>query len=103
MQDTEQGELIKNSISTQSNPAQTAGINQIAYRDKRVHNLGIDSFIIFFIFWFLLSIIFSLNVFDARQFTLREYLVLYIVVFLYYFLFEFFFKKLLVNLLQKQT
>jgi uncharacterized RDD family membrane protein YckC len=68
-------------------------INQVAYRDKRVHNLAIDSLIIALIFYSVLSVVFSKSIFETRQFDLREYFSLYIITFLYYFLFELIFHK----------
>ena len=76
----------------QQSPSYFKPLNQIAYRDKRVQNLTIDSFIIFLIFYSVFSFAFSINVY-ARPFTLREYVFLDTIIFLYYFLFELFFHK----------
>jgi uncharacterized RDD family membrane protein YckC len=67
-------------------------VKQAAYRDKRVQNLTIDSFIILLIFYLVSSFVFSMDVY-AQSLILREYIFIYILTFLYYFSFELLFHK----------
>jgi hypothetical protein len=84
--------IVSHLMQQEEEKFQVTGVNQIAHRNKRIHNLIIDTSIIYLTFYSIVSSFFSINVY-TQPFTLREYLFLYAVTFFYYFLFELFFHK----------